>query len=177
MFYHIEPQDSISLLIAHMHNIRKIEGFGGAKMVIVPESNLGFEAIWVQHEVNRSGIGDICVMREDDNRAGVRVNNQFKHLMAQSLNAKIREGSIYFHEKFLCIGDSQNPESMRNEIVQQLLGYSRIVKPSNNKYGRPTETYCGKAGGGYDDHAIALQLNLVMHRRFMEKSQVYSQWY
>ena len=154
-----------------------MDGLNGARIILVPESNLAFEGIWIQQEVNRSGLEGICVMREDDNRAGVKINKDFKKLMAMALNYKLQERGVCFHTKFVCIGEKNTPESMMAEIVDQLLNYSRIITPSNNKHRSPTETYGGKMGHGYDDHAIAVQLNFVMKNRFYQKEDVYKKWY
>lgn len=171
------PSDSISLLINHIQNIRKISGLNSAHIVFIPESNLAFEGIWAQQELYRSGLKDICVMHEDDNRAGVRINKEFKKMMAMALNYKMLDGSVYLHKDFICIGEDNTVEKMQDELIDQLLNYSRILKPSNDIHKPPIESYGGKMGHGFDDHAIALMLNLVMYRRFFGRKEVYSKWY
>ncbi len=171
------PSESISLLINHIQNIRKINGLSSANIIFIPESNLAFEGIWTQQELYRSGLSGICVMCEDDNRAGVRVNKEFKKLMAMALNYKMMEGGVYFHKDFVCIGEDNTVDEMKTEIIEQLLNYSRILKPSNDIHKPQTETYGGKMGHGFDDHAIALMLNLIMKNRFYARKEVYSKWY
>ncbi len=116
-------------------------------------------------------------MREDDNRAGVRVNNPFKKILAMNLGDKLRDNLVYFHKNFLCIGDDYTNEDMKGEIIDQLLNFSRIIKPSKDIHRPPTEIYSGKSGHGFDDHVIALMLNLVMMGRFFTRREAYSKWY
>ena len=113
-------------------------------------------------------------MKEDENRAGVKINNQFKKLMKIGLETKLNEKSVYFYNNFITIGELSADE-MKEEIIQQLLNYSRILKPSNDPHKAPTEIYGGKSGHGYDDHVIALQLNYVMKNRFND-TQKYNMW-
>ncbi len=89
-------------------------------------------------------------MQEDDNRAGVRVDNGFKKGMAMTLNSKLLDESIYVHQKFVCISEENDDDAppMLKEIVDQLINYSRILKPSNDIHKAPTERYSGKSGHG-----------------------------
>lgn len=146
-------------------------------IIFVPESNLAFEGIWLQQELHRSGLTDVCVMQEDENRAGVKINKEFKKIMAMSLNYKLLDKSVYFHRDFVCIGESNSPEDMKKEIIDQLRNYSRILVPSNDIHRPPTEKYGGKMGHGFDDHAIAIMLNLVMKNRFFISRERYEKWY
>ena len=90
---------------------------------------------------------------------------------------KLVDRSVFFHKNFLCIGEGNTVEDMKTEIITQLRNYSRILKQSNDIHKPPTETYGGKQGHGYDDHAIAIMLNLVMKNRFFTRKEVYGKWY
>lgn len=57
---------------------------------------------------------------------------------------------------------------MKQEIYTQLANYSRILVPSKTLHDPPKEFYGGKNGYGFDDLAIAIQLNVVMRKRFFE---------
>ena len=171
------PSDAISLLVNHIQYLKKIPGLSGARFIFTPESNLAWEGIWTQTELYRAGLQDICVMVEDDNRAGVKINKEFKKLMAMGLNYKFLEKSVYFYKDFLCIGENNCAEDMKKEIIEQLLNYSRILKQSNDIHKPPVEIYGGKQGHGFDDHAIAIMINLVMKNRFFTNSEKYSKWY
>ena len=165
------------MLINHIQAVRRIDGLQSARIIFVPESNLAFEGIWLEQELHRSGLKSVCVMREDENRAGVRINKEYKKMMAMSLNYKLLDRSIYFHRDFACIGDDNSSDEMQREIIDQLRNYSRILVPSRDVHKPPDERYGGKMGHGFDDHAIALMLNLVMSRRFYSTPEKYGTWY
>ena len=171
------PWQNTSVLINHIQAVRRIDGLQSAHIVFIPESNLAFEGIWIQQELHRSGLRDVCIMREDENRAGVRVNKEYKKIMAMSLNYKLLDQSIYFHRDFACIGEDNTIDKMQSEIIDQLRNYSRILVPSKDVHKAPDERYGGKTGHGFDDHAIALMLNLLMSRRFFSRTEAYSAWY
>lgn len=169
------PTRSTSILINHLQNLIRIEGFGAAKLVFIPESNLGFEASWLAHEIRRSNLGNVCIMEEDQNRAGIKMNRDIKKHMCAMFQEKANLEDIKFHKDFICIGDNNSPGNMKTEIINQLLNYSRILEYSKNKRVAPKETYGGKRGYGFDDHAIALQINLLMKNVFLTKDK-YKVW-
>jgi hypothetical protein len=162
--------------VQHITAVRKIPGLQSAIVVFIPESNLGFEAIWQHYEIKRSGLPDVCVMHEDDNRAGVRTSRDLKRLMAITFNYTLLDGYVYFHRKFVCTGEQKTPEGMKLELIDQLKNYCRIIKPSNNPHALPVETYGGKSGYGFDDLALALQLNVTMKNRFFS-NPIYKEWH
>lgn len=147
-------------------SIRKIPGLESCNIIFIPESNLGFEALWVSRELKHSGLDRIFVMNEDDNRAGVRMNNDLKRYMAILLNEKLRSHSLKLYDKFVTLGEKNTPQLMIKDLFNQLQNYSRIIKPSKDPHKPPVELYRGKDGYGYDDHVIALQLIAIMVNRF-----------
>ncbi len=147
-------------------------------MVLVPESNLAFEGLWMQQELYRSRARDICVVEEDDNRAGIRTNLVVKKAMTMALDGVLRENNVYMHRDFVCIGEANSVSDMQAEIVKQLLNYSRNVRPArHNKHAAVTETYGGKSGYGFDDHVIALSMNIIMKGRFFRNVERYGAWH
>lgn len=162
-------------MINHIQAIRKIPGCGSAIVVFVPESNLAFEGIHQEHALRRSGVRDVCVMHEDDNRAGIRTNNDLKKGMAIAFQGVVSKKRLRFHEKFVCLTEKYSPDEMREDMLNQLMNYSRIIIQSKQPHKPPTEFYGGKRGYGYDDHAVAMQLNLIMKRRFYQ-SERYKPW-
>jgi hypothetical protein len=171
------PSDNIGVLVNHIQAVRKIPGLQSSHVVLVPESNLAFEGMWIEQEVKRTRLDNICTMKEDDNRAGVRTNNAMKKLMAMSLASLLNASRVCFHGEFVSVGDMHTPGAMREAIVEQVASYSRIIRPSTDIHRPPTETYGGKLGHGFDDLAIALMLNPVMERRFWENKTAYGRWH
>lgn len=169
------PHKNISLVVNHIVELRKTQAFQSSRIVFVPESNLAFEGIYLQDALRRSGVREVCVMTEDENRAGVKVNREFKKLMAMVLNNKLLDDSVYFYRDFVCCGEDNSSAEMRREIITQLRNYCRILKPQRDVHKPPSESYGGKRGHGYDDHAIGLMLNLVMRNRFVSEPK-YNTW-
>ena len=150
-------------------------GLSSAIVVFIPESNLAFEGIHQQHALRRAGVSDVCVMCEDDNRAGVKTNNEMKKGMALAFKTKVDSKKIRLHSKFVSLTTISRPGEMRQELLEQLLNYSRIIIPSKDIHKAPTELYGGKRGYGYDDLAITVQLGALMKKRFIH-SDKYKAW-
>lgn len=177
--YHGDNTKAVALLIHHVMALRRnIPGASDARIIIIPESNLATEHMWAMREVHNSGLGDICVMREDHNRVGVRTNKELKHAMAMALNQKIIRRNIHILDDFVCVGDGNSTEDMTDKLVEQLSSYSRIVKPPRDKHhGNPIVSYSGKQGYGHDDLAISVQLQNVMVLPFWSKREVYGEYW
>jgi hypothetical protein len=163
--------------VQHIQALRSLHGLENAKIVFVPESNLAFEGVWTSFVLQRAMVRNICIMREDKGMTGVRVNREFKKLMAMGLKEKLLSGKVYMHRRFVCTGEDYSPKAMKNEMIDQLLNYSRKVKFANDEDNESTVIYGGKMGYGFDDHVIALQLNLVMKERFFIRRDVYAEYY
>jgi hypothetical protein len=175
-----DPYDQIEVLVNHILAIRRIPNLSHAIVIFIPESNLAFEGIHQQHELSSARLPNVHTMIEDDNRAGVKTNRDLKKAMVFALDAVLRKdgGRVFFYKNFVTVGEKYTPDTMREEIVQQLLSYMRITKVRQNQpHLLPDETYHGKFGGKSDDISIALQLNLLMKNRFFNKASMYSQWW
>lgn len=150
-----------------------MRGLENARMIFIPESNLGFSASY-QHLLLRQFPGlDIVTMFEDDFRAGVRTDHRLKQAMMVAFNEKLTKRKVIFHQEFFSIGS--NTEELAAKIMEQSRHYAIIRIPSKNIYNEPTIKICGKHGFGKDDLIVALQLNFVMHKRFFQ-SAAYSQY-
>ncbi len=164
------PQENINLLFRHLEEIKsRIPGLKNCVRVFIPESNLGFEAQHMEQQMKFAGLlsNNVCVMQEDDNRAGVRMNNQLKRMLANGLQFWLDTRSVCFHKKFFTLTEDSTAELMKKMLVDQLLNYSRILTPSRDPHAPPKERYSGKMGHGQDDLVIALQLNMTFKQRFL----------
>lgn len=163
------------LLVSHIQKLRQVPGLESAIIVFVPESNLAFEGTHQSNVILNSGLSNVCIMREDDNRAGVRMDNSLKKAMATAFKYKLNKGKVRFLYDFVSLGEKKVYDDVRNEIVEELVYYTRIVKPSKDPFEQPKEIFSGKKGYGTDDLAIAIMLNLIMERRFYA-SDKYKKW-
>jgi len=177
------PHLQHDVLVAHMKKLRTLPGLSNAIFVIIPESNLAFEAIYTEEAVHRavgSTMGHSLVfMTEDDNRTGVKTNNFMKMAMARALAFEFEHGQVRFHAHMIsgaASPDNEGVESdrMRTMFVNQLKHYMRIVKPSSDPLREPTVVYSGKMFGA-DDLAIAIQILNIMRKRF-HTSEYYSNY-
>ncbi len=162
------PEDTISLLVNHLHALRRRPQMRASVIVLVPESNLAMDGSWIRMEVYRQHVRNVVAMHEDDGRAGVRVNSQFKGVMSRELAKRVREGVVYMcsDADFVCIGDGNSPADMKCEIVEQLTHFCRHTTPPKNAARAATIAWHGKHARGFDDHVIALMINSVMKERF-----------
>lgn len=135
----------------------------GAKIIFVPESNLGCEGHRLGYLIENKRFFNVSIMKEDNDRPGVRTTNELKGAMASKLHHILSTGNLYIHEKFFSVNNEKM--NLIEDIRTQLEGYSRIIKPSKDPHKKATELYSGKAGAGFDDHVIALQLNVLMESR------------
>jgi len=181
------PEDCVRLLIEHIRALRMMPGLTGASVVLTVEANYGNEARWIRQELKRAGFADIIFMKErmyhGVREVGVMTTEALKGDMAGGLDLRLRDGSFFIHEDFVTSADKssasdlrqlvQNRTDMRERLVEQLENYCRITIPSKHRYNAPSIKYSGKSGRGFDDLAIAIQLNAPMHYRFCHDSDTY----
>jgi hypothetical protein len=103
----------------------------------------------------------VTVMHEDNGKPGIRLDNKMKRDLVLSLNDRIQQKKIKIYKKFFTTAKDPafTPKEISDEIINQLINYSRILKRSNNVHEQPKEFYGGKLGHGFDDLAIAVQIN------------------
>ena len=189
MKYHRLDHDvAATALIIHSGALRRVKGLENAKQIFISESMTGFDAQNIQRELLSKGITNrhICMMEEDKDRTGIKINHTLKAEFGQALRHALDSRTIRFHRDFVCCADSSpedfdsekmTPESMMEEIITQLLNYSLKSIPSKDLNKPPSEFWGGKQGYGFDDHVIALQLNKAMRQRFWSKPEKYKTWY
>lgn len=171
-----EPEGQSNLLVDHMKRIRSLPGFEAATIVFAPESNLAFEGIHQANKLKKLHMPNICIMEEDDGRPGVRTDNNLKKAMATALRAKIIKGKVKIHRSFVVAHPEITMEKVLTQLKDELDGFSVVLRPNKvNPHEDPKEFYTGKLGQGKDDLAIALQLNLIMKRRFTQ-AEKYAKW-
>lgn len=176
-----EPTECANLLGNHIMALRRnIPGAEVARIVFIPESNLGFEAIWATRHLQLTGMTEnLRVIHEDANRLGVRTNRQLKHDMVVSMNLRLSLRRVYRMSNFVSIGDSEHtPDGMGDRLFGQLKDFMCIVKPPRDPYhGTSTVSYSGKDGHGFDDLCMSLLLLDVMRNKFWSDKQKYGDFY
>ncbi len=162
------PDTQRSLLVDHMRMLRSHPRMRNARLVVIPESNLAFEAVHLDSELRRNFDDDeyVC-LREDRFQSGVRMNNLLKRGMAESLNRELRLGALHFWSDFMSAEAQRetrdnfrnlHAESMRDDVMMELRDFMRIVRPAKDPTRDPVVQYSGKLYGGSDDKVMALLL-------------------
>jgi hypothetical protein len=107
------PADTYPAIVEHMKRVRRVPGCGTATIVVIPESNLGFEASNIAGhlalEFGLEGPGNYVIMREDDLRAGVKTNEELKWAMTTSLDLCMQMRAVRFHRNLASLGDQLPP--------------------------------------------------------------------
>lgn len=159
----------------HLDTIRRMNEFSSARFVIMPESNLGFEASHIVRYLENSSF-NIISMLEDDDRPGIKNDNDTKRQMAKGLALMIHADQVVYYTSFFTTSPGFSNQTLKEEIYFQLANFCVIVRPSeNNIYKPPVVIYSGKNGHGFDDLVIALQLNVCLSRFFF-CSKTYRQY-
>lgn len=103
------PSDIYPVIIEHLRRIRFVPGCQNSTIVIVPESNLGFEALHIEDYIREAfgppRPGNYVVMKEDDTRAGIKTNEDIKLAMTTSLDRVLRHHAMHFHRNFFSVGE------------------------------------------------------------------------
>ena len=176
-----EQRSCASMLINHLIALRRdVPGAANARIVFIPESNLGFEALWVTDEIRRCGFtGQWRVMIEDANRGGVKTNRPLKHSMVLNMNMRLARRRVYRMSQFVSVGDSGvTPDAICDRLMDQLKDFMRKVKPPRDlDHGMPTVSYSGKGGYGKDDLCMSLLILDIMRNRFWSDREKYGDFY
>ncbi len=135
-------------------------------IVFVTESNTGWEAPRLSKKVLEDIRGSVVIIkeryREGVAREGVFLNEPLKHRFVDLLERKFADNMIYIHEHFFSVSRellcaqkeiplTEAPAMMINDMSQQLLGYSRILKKRPPSAAKPAYYYSGKETGDNDD--------------------------
>ena len=105
------PSAVYPVIVEHMRQIRQVPGCARSTIVVVPESNLGFEAAnisgFIADELGPPGPGNYVIMVEDELRSGVKTDEDLKHAMSTSLDMSLRMRLLRFHRNFFSVGDQK----------------------------------------------------------------------
>ena len=179
----LDPDQADGLLVDHIKLLKSLPFLVSALVVFIPESNLAWEGVYRSKHLKKVFGNSLIVMKEDHNSVGVRMNFNLKKAISISLKEKLSKKHIKLYKDIVSLSESQvlpngaTPRKIKDQLVDQLLNYCRIIRPSRDPLKPPIELYSGKSGHGFDDMVIATMLNLVMKRIFWEKRSVYERFY
>ena len=70
-----KPSDYEEVLLGHVKAILQTRHLRDARVVLMPEANLGFEAHHIERAVMKSPMGPACVCMRDDAQPGLRTTH------------------------------------------------------------------------------------------------------
>ena len=158
------------LILEHISRLRKQPGCEAAWIVLVPESNLGFEAQHYVSTVQKSQLKDWVVLTEDGSHGvGFRTTHETKEGGYRALEELLSSNGVHVAQRF--VSASMAPDEALNMLVTQLHGFQVVVEPPKTAFARARRTFSGKVGGRQDDLVMALQLAVLGARIFMRKDK------
>lgn len=131
-----------------MERVRRVAGCEKTTIVVIPESNLGFEASHIadhlREHFGEPAPGNYVIMEEDDNRSGVRTNEPLKAAMTTSMDLMLQRRCIRFHQNFFSVGEpavmeaseeasalaSANKSTRAGQFMGSMVGTARDTIPN-----------------------------------------------
>jgi hypothetical protein len=146
--------------------------------VLAVESNLANEATHHQFHIANGRLANVVVMNEDTHdRAGMRTYNNTKRTMVIQLNEYMVNERIRFFHNFVSVNGKKPPSEVKQELINQVANFKRIIEPSTKLGVEPKERYTGKMGGMRDDLIIGLMQAIMAKCLFYATSEKYGQYY
>ena len=144
-----------------------------ATVVLILESNLGFESHHMWSAISKQNLGNICCMRGKDGSPGLLTTHQVKESACRIVNERLEEGSISISKSLVCVGPKTTARSVLKNLREEFVSYSVIVELPTTPFGKARRTYSGKVGSGQDDSIIATQLGLFWRSEFLVNPKYY----
>jgi hypothetical protein len=154
--------------------LREHYRFGQARFVIIPESNLAFEAQHIHLKLLEAFSRDECiVLTEDREKSGVRVDNRLKRGMAESLNERMFKQRLHIWKEYLSVSGQREAaqgrsklasvkrliyDEERDKLCLELSRFVKIVTRPRDPTNPVIVKYTGKLASGTDDRVMALFL-------------------
>ena len=166
--------------INHIVALRKLPMLAEATVVLILESNLGFEAhhIWtvIQKNIQKYRLGSVCCMRGTDGSPGLLTTHQVKEAACNVVKQGLEDGSLSIAKNLVCTHHRTSKREVLKNLREEFTTYSIVVDLPRGVFGKVKKTFSGKQGGnGQDDSIIATQLCLFWRREFMVAHK-YAEW-
>lgn len=172
------------LLLSHVRKLREHKSLRHLPLILIVESNLGFEAAHNARYVIESGIDNVEIAHEQKinasggvvpartlheyatNSVGVRTTHQSKERMYLEARRALEDQSL---RVWNCGVSSTDFDTQRKKLVQQLHNYSAICSdPTKALFGSVRRIFTGKAMGEQDDLVIAMMIALLYRRLYLQ---------
>lgn len=174
------PQEYELVLVKHIEKIR--EHLKHVIIVLLPESNLGFEAAHIYRCIHHYKLLHTVCLKDNHGNAGLKTTNEVKEAMCHRLNEALNNHAITISAMFVNIQsqfikrDYMNSERILDELKTELLEYEKIIDSDKlNPFKKRKMTFSGKNNGN-DDLAVCLQLNIHHTQKFWSDVSYRSWW-
>ena len=145
-------------LIDHLIQVMRRPEFVKARLIVFIEGNMPTEAYTAQQLILRT-FPDARFPGNLGEKVGVITTPQSKHNMSVAFQLALAKNNISFFRDF--ITSDEFPNRTLQKIKQQLINYTRCVKPGKDVFSDTRFTFSGKGSGNKkDDFAIVMQLGL-----------------
>lgn len=169
---HADASSQHKCLLEHIQKLRSVRGQEEAQVVVIPESNLGFEAQHAVAALQRARTPKWVALAEGANgTVGLHTTHETKAAMCKATQELLDFDSLSISASLVSV--SQEPHEATKQLLEELRNYSVIIEPAKGVFGKPKHTFSGKIGGQQDDLAIALQLCIIGSKIFA-RSEKYS---
>jgi hypothetical protein len=163
------PAQYEPVLTEHILALRKTPLTSHAVVVLMIESNLGFEAFHIERFLKRSRLAGFCVcMSDKDQKVGLRTTNPVKEAMWIKLRTFLEEDAVCFWDKLVSVNPAKTPRTMKKELKVELTQYKVMTELPKTVFQQTKRTFTGKLGGSVDDLSVTLQLNALWHGDFFK---------
>jgi hypothetical protein len=171
------------LLIEHLRKLRATKELRKLPIVLVVESNLGFEAAHNARYVVEAGVENVYVAHERGsaaaadgrptastmdqyakNSVGVRTTHASKERMYMLLRQALEDDALRVADCCVCRGEV---DVQRKKLTQQMHNYSAVVSQASSVFSDIRRVFSGKAMGEQDDLLVALMIAVLYRRVYM----------
>ena len=166
--------------------LREDGRFTNAPVIIAAEANMGIQTSYIDKDLSRLGLRNVCIMRERIGyMSGVPINEQLDNELLFELKDKMRSGYLVYADRVVTYSTKKfkTPEKelfkMKEKHLTQM-GQIRILpRKKTQQYGPQKFFVTGKsAPGAIDDMADATKMACYWRGVFLRDTEgKYSEWH
>lgn len=177
-------RDQRQMLLTHVKGLREHSSLRKLPVVLIVESNLGFEAAHNSRYVIESGIENVEIAHEQSltkpgasnagprtlheyatNSVGIRTTNQSKERMYIHLREALEDNTLCVWEN---AQSSTGIDGQVKKLIRQMHNYSAVHSDPKALFGTARRIFTGKAMGEQDDLVIALMIAMLYRRLYVQ---------
>jgi hypothetical protein len=139
------------LVVAHMRALRAVPCFVNARLVLVPEDNLGNEAQEIAEYALQTVVG-VAVVARTETRYGVRTDQNVKRAYVFRFSGALAQSGIRYHEPLVSANPfitNRSPKdralAARAEFERQLRSFQQVTALAPSLTSMKRVVYTGKA--------------------------------